>query len=246
MQLYVGNTQQFFDDAARHTLADKLQFNFQRLFGYLPSVSEMRSWRNSLAALSVHLQFARLTNNGIILELQLPLSSARLDCLLTGRDSQRRDNAVIIELKQWDKAEASDVEECVITYLGGRDPMTSSLSSGEPLSAIPHRQPDRLHESDSQWAFQRAVISIILADPQSPLHAKKFEAVLSDCPMFAGNQAEELASYLRDRVSKDGGDEVLQRVLQSKYRASKKLLDHVAEVIQGTTFIRSSMSNRGL
>ena len=51
--------------------------------------------------------------------------------------------------------------------------------------------------------------------------------------MFAGNQAEELASYLRDRVSQDGGDEVLQRVLQSKYRASKKLLDHVAEVIQG-------------
>ena len=32
----------------------------------------------------------------------------RLDCLVTGRDDMFRDQAVIVELKQWDKCEESD------------------------------------------------------------------------------------------------------------------------------------------
>ncbi|HXM19208.1 MAG TPA: DUF2075 domain-containing protein [Candidatus Tumulicola sp.] len=142
---------------------------------------------------------------------------------------------MIIELKQWDKADACDIEECVVTYLGGRDRVVPHPS----VQACHYRQ----YLMDSQTVYYEPDPPVGLSacsylhnlgyDPSSPLHDKKFEAVLSDCPMFAGNQAEELASYLRERVSESGGDEVLQRVLESKYRASKKLLDHVSEIIQG-------------
>ena len=39
--------------------------------------------------------------------------------------------------------------------------------------------------------------------------------------------------YLQDRTGQGGGMEVLQRVERSKYRPSKKLLDHIGGILQG-------------
>jgi len=43
-----------------------------------------------------------LHDHGILLEYQLPMWSSRLDCMITGPDEARRDNAVILELKRWE------------------------------------------------------------------------------------------------------------------------------------------------
>lgn len=39
--------------------------------------------------------------------------------MITGLDNAQRENAVIVELKQWQKSEASDAEAMVTTWLGG-------------------------------------------------------------------------------------------------------------------------------
>ena len=53
-------------------------------FRYRPAPSEVTSWRNSLGAMAHVLQVADLTDQGILVELKLPLSSKRLDVLITG------------------------------------------------------------------------------------------------------------------------------------------------------------------
>src|SRR5579864_9723706 len=116
MRLYCGSTKQFVDDAVQHTIAEKLAYSYHAYLGRAPSVSELTSWRNTLQALSMQVMYANLRDNGLILEMQLPLTSARLDCLITGKDSQH-DSAVILELKQWTKVEPSDIDECVVTFL---------------------------------------------------------------------------------------------------------------------------------
>jgi hypothetical protein len=55
----------------------------------------------------------------VILEYQIPLTSKRLDCLVTGKDAKGRDNAVIVELKQWERCEESDAANTVVTWVGG-------------------------------------------------------------------------------------------------------------------------------
>jgi hypothetical protein len=42
------------------------------------------------------------------LEYQLPLTSRRLDALITGEDKHGVQNAAIVELKQWAKAHYGD------------------------------------------------------------------------------------------------------------------------------------------
>src|SRR4030042_2189827 len=103
MRLYIGSTQQFITDTVHNQIADKLKSAFFNYYRYPPSPGEMRSWRQSLGSISQVFQHNNLLDHGIILEYQIPFTSKRLDCLITGEDGLRNDNAVIIELKQWEK-----------------------------------------------------------------------------------------------------------------------------------------------
>src|SRR6266481_1972874 len=101
MRLYSGTTKSLIDDSTCNRIATKLKEAFFAEFRYQPSVGEVNSWNNSLRAVSQVFQAASLLDHGVLLELQLPLTSKRLDCLATGYDPKREPTAVIIELKQW-------------------------------------------------------------------------------------------------------------------------------------------------
>ena len=121
MRLYAGNSQQFISDTVHNQIAEKLKLAFFNYFRFYPSHSEINSWRNSLRAISQVFQHANLVDHGVILEYQLPLTSKRLDCMICGRDKDRKENAVIVELKQWDKCKEAAGSNEVLTWLGGAE-----------------------------------------------------------------------------------------------------------------------------
>src|SRR5512138_439256 len=104
MRLFAGSSEQFVEDTIHNQIAEKLKLAFFNYFRYYPSPGELNSWRNSLKAVTLVFTNAKLTKDqGVILEYQLPMTSKRLDCLVCGKDANAHDNAVIIELKQWDR-----------------------------------------------------------------------------------------------------------------------------------------------
>jgi hypothetical protein len=113
-QLYWGSTADFVERATLNTIAETLRQAFFDHLGYNPSESEQRSWRNSLRALATAVQRGGFTDQGMFLEYLLPLSSRRLDAMITGLDHEGRPNAVIVELEQWSDCEPTDVEELVV------------------------------------------------------------------------------------------------------------------------------------
>jgi hypothetical protein len=120
VHLYQGSTHQFIADATQARLANRLSDRFFDEFRYRPAPSEVTSWRNSLGAMANVLQLADLTDQGILVELKLPLSSKRLDVLITGSNPATGDSAVIIELKQWTEVGRSNITDCVTVDYGGR------------------------------------------------------------------------------------------------------------------------------
>src|SRR5438270_786998 len=105
MRLYSGTTSMLIEDTTYNRISTKLSDAFFQELRYHPSQSEVNSWRESLRAMAQVFQAGKLLDNGVMLELQLPNSSMRLDCLVTGKDERRRDSAVIVELKQWEESE---------------------------------------------------------------------------------------------------------------------------------------------
>jgi len=121
MRLYSGSSAQFIEDTYQNRIAEKLRESFFRQLGHLPPEGEVHAWQNSLKATSMVFERTNLTDHGVIVEYQLPQSSKRLDCLICGRDGAKRDNAVIIELKQWETCKASDGDREVLAWVGGAE-----------------------------------------------------------------------------------------------------------------------------
>lgn len=119
MRLYSGMSPDFIGATVRNQIADKLGEAFFKYYRYRPSPNEINSWRNSLRAISLVLNHAHLHDHGIILEYQLPMSSKRLDCMICGRNDPGQDNAVIVELKQWDRCEPAEPDKLVSSWIGG-------------------------------------------------------------------------------------------------------------------------------
>lgn len=235
MRLYAGTSRNFITDSNHNQIAGKLKAAFFRAYGFNPSDNEVNSWRNSLLNVSTVFQNADLLDHGIILEYQLPLSSKRLDCLICGKNEQNRDNAVIIELKQWSKCEESIGENEVITWVGGakRDILHPSAQVSNYKSYL----------QDSHTAFYEGVEPVGLHscaylhnydfDPNDPIFAPKFKNLIIGSPLFTADDTDALSSFLFSKMSNGEGLQALNRIEESRYRPSKQLMAHVSQVIKG-------------
>src|ERR1035437_6053857 len=73
------------------------------------SEKEVESWWHSLRFMSSILNDKEIPDNtGVAIECLVPQTSKRIDFILSGKDSNNKDNVVIIELKQWKKAELTE------------------------------------------------------------------------------------------------------------------------------------------
>src|SRR5437899_2822851 len=61
----------------------------------------------------------------------------------------------------------------------------------------------------------------------------QFAEQISRSPVFTADHVPELTTFLNERIHGADSGEVSAKVEQSKYRPSKKLLDHVAKLIKG-------------
>ena len=235
MRLYSGTSNQFIEDTTQNQIAEKMRDAFFQYLRYYPSPSEISSWRNSLRAMSLVLLTSKLDDHGILLEYQLPLTSKRLDFLICGVDASSTPQAVIVELKQWERCQMADGENEVSTFVGGgnREVLHPAAQVGQYMTYL----------QDTHTAFYGDPVPIGLSActylhnyrfvPEDVLFADKFRTLIERCPVFTEDDVNKLRGYMTSRLSGGNGLAVLGRIEDSKYRPSKKLMEHVGTVIKG-------------
>jgi hypothetical protein len=130
--------------------------------------------------------------------MQLPSSSARLDCLVFGHSAAGSREAVLIELKQWTEAAPSEWDECVESIVGGG--MRKVLHPS--VQALRYSQ----YLQDTSTAFDREKVGITLT-PCAWLHnmhpgaagvlrSTEFAGILKQAPLFVASDAVEHAGTL--------------------------------------------------
>ncbi len=232
MQLYAGTSKDFISEATRNGIASKLQAAFQNAYHYKPAVQEVQSWQNSLFRMAIALQDGKFLDHGVLLEYQLPLTSRRLDCMVTGENAGGQPYSVIVELKQWSEVEESNAEECVATWVAG--------SKKDILH--PSRQVGQYEEylRDMHSVFVRGEVGLrscaflhnLSYSPVNEIYSPRHHSVLTKYPVFAGDQQGQLISYMNEQIGAGAGEKVLDQVLKSKFSPSKKLLEHTAQVVK--------------
>jgi hypothetical protein len=234
VRLYSGTTKQFVEDSYRNQIAEKLKLSFFEQFRFNPSDSEVRSWQNSLRAISQTLEHTGLSDNGIILEYQLPLTSKRLDVLLTGKDDNNNENAIIIELKQWDKCANTTSPNEVITFIGGgmREVLHPSVQVGQYHIYLLDTH-TVFYDEDAINLSSCSYLHNYHSFEGDELNASKFNAWVTRFPVYTADDVLLLSSFIKEKIGNGQGMDILNKVEQSEYRPSKKLMDHVGNVIKG-------------
>lgn len=234
MRLYSGNTIQFIEDNVRNQIAEKLRTAFFDHFRYYPGQAEVSSWRNSLRAFSQVLDHGGFNDNGIIVEYQLPLTSKRLDCLVCGRDAVGVDQAVIIELKQWEKCAKSETADTVLTWVGGaqREVLHPSVQVGQYAMYLQDFH-SAFYEEHPVGLGACSYLHNYTQTKSDYLYDRAFQESLKRWPVFNADDYTSFSEFLQTRLVKGNGLDVLSRIEKSKLRPSKKLMEHVASVIKG-------------
>lgn len=233
MRLYANHSKTFIEDCERNQISEKLRGAFELEIG-TPSAGEVRSWQNSLRALALVLSRAGLYNQGVLLELKLPLTSRRLDCLLCGYNAQGVPTAVVIELKQWESCKGSDGDNELLTYVGSgtREVLHPSAQALRYATYLRDNHEACYATSEAISVTACAYLHNYHLRTDDPLHAGKFEEARQEAPTFTADEVDELVAFLVSNVGGGDGLEVLKRIEENRYRPSKKLMDHVAAVIQ--------------
>lgn len=232
MELYSGPVNQFIEDTIQNQIAIKLRNAFFDYFGYNPSEPETRSWKNSLRAIKDVFLVAGFSDHGIFLEYQLPLSSRRLDCMICGRNNDGKDNAVIIELKQWEKCQIGTSDK-VVTWVGGgnREILHPSVQVGQYKTYLEQNH-TAFYETNSIKLNACAYLHNYTIEKDDPILSSQFNTYLQQYPLFSGCDVDQLSIFLKEKLNLGNGVSVLKRIQKSKYGPSKKLLQQISKVIK--------------
>ena len=200
-ELYWGMTTDFAIHTKQNEIAGRLKQAFFDHYGWNPPESEVRSWRNSLKPLSNAIELCGLDDHGLLLEYQLPLTSKRLDAMITGHDREGRPAAVIVELKQWSEDVAPSRAEGLVTVrygAGRKETLHPSAQVGQYKQYL----------ADAHEAFHGGNVGLsacsylhhLAHDDQSELLAPRHANVLGLYPLFAGDRVTELVEFLDDHL----------------------------------------------
>jgi len=229
MHLYDCRFDTFIPQATTGEIADILENRFVQRFEHGVGQSEVKSWRNSLGAFAEALVGEQIDESWIVLEYQLPLSSARVDCMLLGTDARATQNAVLVELKQWDRCVPTPTEE--IVKVGGAEMLHPSAQVRN------YRQ----YLEDAHSAFADGAVGLSSC---AYLHNLKrgegsgyldpmYRDLVQDSPVFCIDSVERLAGFVKPKIGQGAPEMLVDNVLRGHYCPSKKLLDYVAQAING-------------
>ena len=115
MLVYEGIKSTFIEDVNLNLIVNKIYEKYQRYFGRTTK-SQLNSWQNSMQYMRSILDDDEIPDNaGVAIEFNIPTTSKRIDFILSGRDHDMKDSAVIVELKQWETCAA--VEKSIPCFI---------------------------------------------------------------------------------------------------------------------------------
>ncbi len=234
MLIYSGTVGSFNRDVENNLIADKLEGLFRTHGLRHNNPSEHRSWANSLAKMNMILHDPEIdTECGVAVEYNIPLTSKRVDFILTGIDEKGHDNAVIVELKQWEKAEQTDKKDLVRTYVREalRDETHPSYQAYAYAMTIKNYN-EAIQAADVglyPCAFLHDYKEIYRSQIENPF----YEDAIKAAPVFIGDDYQKFREFIKRYVRKADKNKILYELDNGKIRPSKSLEEALPKMLKG-------------
>ena len=228
MIIYKNKSRNFNEDVFKGVIANKLEELFIKYNIGQESRGEYRSWNNSLEVMS-----NMLINSGVNLDLevaieyQIPLTSKRVDFLISGLDDNNNETIVAIELKQWEEVEKTSLENCIKTYVGGRNgvfthPSQQILSYCQLISNF-----NLSVQKDNIQMVPCAFLHNYPNDKSYILEDDCYKEVVDKAPLFYKNNKADLGYFIKNHILKPADRDLFEVIDNGKLKPSKALQDSI-------------------
>ena len=237
MIIYNETKDVFLEDLDSGILDEKLYNLVKDRFGRETPISEVRAWNNSLVQIGMRILRSGIPDDcGIAIEYNIPYTSKRVDLIVSGYDDEGRNNAVIVELKQWESAErVSGKDGIVRTFLGGTEREVA-------------------HPSYQAWSYAMAINDFnadvqdigISLHPCAYLHNYAlvendpiidiiYEKYLKAAPVFTKRDGKNIEDFLKKIIKKGDDKRTIFYLDSGRLRPSKSLQDVLASMMRGNS-----------
>lgn len=236
MIIYNESSSAFLNHVYENKIAYVLKEKVYTKMNKTVSPNELSSWERSLPLMAKVLRDADLKQDThVLLEYKLPSSEKRIDFIVAGQDESGNKNAVIIELKQWQKAKAAKGDGIVRTFLGGREretvhPAYQATSYKRYLLSFN----EALYNNSSIQLHSCAYLhNYIQSRSEEPLLDERYNNYLQESPLFFQFDDRDLAKRIKKQVLNGNGKEIADTIENGRIRPSKKLVETVGSLIEG-------------
>ena len=232
MLVYAEEKKDFMHHVRNNRISEMIADCMKRKLGLQVGRSEQFSWRNSLQYMRNILDDTAIPDNaGIAIEYNIPQTGRRIDFLISGYDENQTENVIIVELKQWDKVELTEMDAIVrvIPFGNVLHPSYQAWSYKalmEDYNATIQQDQIGLHPC--------AYLHNYKEDEKEPIIANTFyKEYLHEAPVFLMNDSEKLRNFIKRFIKYGDKKQVLYKIEAGKIRPSKNLANCLASMITG-------------
>lgn len=232
MIVYQSTKGGFLNDILTNDIDTIIHNAYFEHLGRHTSRNEVLSWSNSMMYMNTILADTEIPENaGISIEFQIPLTSKRIDFIITGLNEVKKEQVLIIELKQWSSAKLTDKDAIVKTR----------FQFGESETAHPSYQAwsyAAMIEGYNQTVQEEDITLIPCTylhnySPDNVITNPFYAEHITKAPVFLKPDALKLRDFIK-RFIKFGDDkDILYKIENGRIRPSKQLADSLASMLKG-------------
>lgn len=237
MIVYEDSKRCFVEDIKSNCIADKITAKIRERGINAGHEREYISWQNSL-------QFMRniVDDNDIddevriAIEYNIPLTSKRVDFIICGADANNNDNVVVVELKQWQKAEvvADDMHYCVKTFVGGNNRIVCHPSYQAYSYACFIRNYSQTVLDDGINLIPCAYLHNYDPDFKQTISNSIYKEWVSEAPFFIRNETEQFSAFVKKYVTRRSSNgDLLYEIDHGRLKPTKALQDSLTSMVKG-------------
>ena len=170
---------------------------------------------------------------GVLIEYTIPNTSKRVDFIVTGQNDKQEKNYVLVELKQWEEASATDIPDLVHTFVGGgfRDVLHPSYQA-ESYSRMMGMMNEGIYDNNI-IGFPCVYLHNYERRNPEPLLDSRYKDGIKQAPIYFMDDYHELQDYLKKMVGAGKGMDILYEMEHGRIRPSKALVDCVDSLYAG-------------
>jgi DUF2075 family protein len=236
MIVYQQTKEGFLRDALDRDIEEVVAAAYLESTGARVGRAELRSWRESLLCMAKVLRDPAIPEDaGVAIEYHLPQMSKRIDFIVSGRGEDRAPNLVIVELKQWSAAAATEKDGIVSTWIGGGHQEVSHPSyQAWSYAALLRNFNEEVDEGSDVDLLPCAYLHN--HPPAGGVSDPRYQPWIERAPLFLKGEAERqrLRDFIARHVRHGDAGALLYRIEHGRIRPSKSLADSITRMLKGS------------